>query len=257
MSDFNNLTIENIKDKEYWISKLGSDFIDSNIILNWDDVLTILNATELCYFEDTDTNTNYLEIYNKNENKYKYNRYNFYNPFNNCNEIYDFCDIINKFLFNLLPHTVLESFEYGSTECGSELNFEYFKGIPKTLKKLTLPSFLGVNFNKYKDQLKKIELIDLDVRCGECDAYLQKKPLNCCDMSNVECFYSYCKHQNFNNFYVNKYKSHYCGQSNLKCLIYQRASPINNPYSCTEGCKNRQYYTKKLYIENNYLHETV
>lgn len=64
-------------------------------------------------------------------------------------------------LFELLPESNLEELEYRS-RFGSEISYENFKGIPKTLKKLSSQNFLNLDILKFKDELDKIKLIDFD-----------------------------------------------------------------------------------------------
>jgi hypothetical protein len=216
MSDLTNSIIQ---DKEYWISKLGSDFINSKLILTWDDILLILNSTELIYSEDYEDYL--LEIFN-NGKYYRYNTFKLHNhKYFDC----DFEGIVAKLLFDLLPYSKLISFEYGSKL--EDSHSTEFKGIPKTLKKLTLPTFKGLDVEKYQDQLSLIELIDLDVCCNYCG----ENPV--CHKTSECCSYEECLHIPFNKSFT-----HNNLKSDLKCNVYQ-----NLCYD-TDNCKYKECHCK-------------
>lgn len=42
------------------------------------------------------------------------------------------------------------------------MSYEGFKGIPKTLKKLSSENFLNLDILKFKDELEKIEIVDFN-----------------------------------------------------------------------------------------------
>lgn len=62
---------------------------------------------------------------------------------------------LQKFMFELLPISNLQRFQY-ETRFPSEIEFSCFKGVSPNLKELYLENFRGVDWNKYKDQLHKI-----------------------------------------------------------------------------------------------------
>lgn len=66
----------------------------------------------------------------------------------------------SNLLFNLLPQSKMKELSYRS-RFTSEISFENFKGIPKTMKKLSADNFLKLDIIKFKDELEKIEIIDL------------------------------------------------------------------------------------------------
>lgn len=63
-------------------------------------------------------------------------------------------------LFKLLPQSKLMELSYRS-RFTSEISFVNFQGIPETMKKISATNFLDLDIIKFKDELEKIEIIDL------------------------------------------------------------------------------------------------
>ena len=135
MFDYDNLREEYSK-----LSDEGSVFPEEDIVKFID---LILNSNQIDYFEYYDgiTITNesgvYLTLADGNELVFYIN-----------------------LLFNLLHQSKMKELSYRS-RFASEISFENFKGIPKTMKKLSADNFLKLDIIKFKDELEKIEIIDL------------------------------------------------------------------------------------------------
>lgn len=131
---------DNLRDEYSELSEEGSVFPEKDVE-NFIDL--ILNSDKIDYYEYYDgiTITNELDT---------------------CLFPADGIELVFyiNLLFKLLPHSILKEFSYRS-RFSSEMSFENFKGIPKTMKKLSADNFLKLDIIKFKDELEKIEIIDL------------------------------------------------------------------------------------------------
>jgi hypothetical protein len=171
------------KNKDYWNLKFNSviyeikfrkfNFVNNklnfnnfnkniNHLIKFSDIQNILNGT--CLVINITYDVYDIIIYNKETDKY--NKYELYPE--NIEENICFWD---QFIFNLLPYSSLEIFLY-CTRFSKDTSYPYFKGIPKTLKLLMLSNLYNINLEKYKDQLKKIKIIDGNYWCGNCGGFL-------------------------------------------------------------------------------------
>ena len=118
------------------------------------------------------------------------------------------------FLLDILPFTSLKDFIYES-RFQNECEYTSFKGIPKTLERLVLCGFDGINFNKYKNQLSSVILIDLWSNCGYCGGIynLEKKFIDSESQFLFKCKDVECKEENenidpinYDGFYIKNFK---------------------------------------------------
>jgi hypothetical protein len=235
INNYNQFSIN--KDKDYWNLKFNSVILEIkykyqnyahnfDLYLNWSFIEKILNAASLYYYESH--YEIYLCIYDKNSNiieKYviEYeDSINYENDGDNSSiydNVFSFYNNNTKFILELLPYTSLIEIILNS-RFKSECEYPSFIGIPKSLKRLALCGFEGVNFNKYKEQLKTILLFDLNNFCGWCGGIYNLQPtdnifilkkcigfeINVCD--NEECHEYNLDYEpyNYNNFYIKNFK---------------------------------------------------
>jgi hypothetical protein len=246
INDYNQFSIN--KNKDYWELKFNSVIYEikynNNLCiyhfnLDLNSIKLIFNASGLHYYETY--NEIILSIYDKNSNIIKKIYYLFQSKYNDwgyndncdckhdCNcifikinytddesdlsDLYDLYNSTCKFIFELLPYTSLTEIIFHS-RFSNDCDYPSFKGVPKSLKKLALCNFMGVDFNKYKDQLKSIILIDLSRNCDYCGGINKLELIDEKFILNGKDNLLNCKHKKcyikkpfkYGNFYIKNLK---------------------------------------------------